>query len=331
MLSKLTKGAYFVIIISQKKGDFLMPYNDYFITPEAYATINEKLAILKANNAKGKELKAEIKELTHAKVTDNNPTEALYNAVAPETLTFSNSLTNLVQKISLLDINALDENAASLALEKLIGRDLNSRSLSLLKMALFKEIIEYKELLLSCETNAEYNEILEQISALKRKITLLEYSREEEEIRESATTANNLYFLTSSLGNVYFIESIRKNVPEEYYQAFKNLLLTIKNGTFKGLKKLTGIPYFEVRDFKIRITFDRLEGNNFIILDAFMKKDDTSLEINKGLKNREKEITLNKANFKKALNNPEFKALHETYYEDIIQFLDSTTRKGGSR
>ena len=186
-------------------------------------------------------------------------------------------------------------------------------------------------MLILASTQEEQEEIRIQIADLRRKQNLLEYTREEEAVKESSTKENNLYFLTSSLGNIYFLESLRKNVPQDYYQSFKDLLLSIKNGTFKGLKKLTDIPYFEVKDFKIRITFDHLEGNNFIILDAFMKKTDTSLQINNSMINRKKQITESKEQIKKSLNDPEFQALHYGYYQDILTFLDEKNISIGGR
>lgn len=92
---------------------------------------------------------------------------------------------------------------------------------------------------------------------------------------------NNIVFLTTTSGNIY-AEGDLASIDPEYYAGFKLLLESIKDGSFRNIKRfshahnsLKGI--LEVKDFKIRVVFDRLKANTFIILDIFTKKSDCDM------------------------------------------------------
>lgn len=101
------------------------------------------------------------------------------------------------------------------------------------------------------------------------------------EIKEKQNIKNNIVFLTSPAGNIY-AEGDLANIDSEYYQGFKDLIESIENGTFKNVKRfksvnnvLQGIS--EVREFKRRIVFDRVNKNTYIIIHVFTKKSNCDM------------------------------------------------------
>ncbi len=301
-----------------------MSYNTYFEEANKDLSLAQKIQIITINNAKAKELTSVISSLENAHTIKEEPQINISTPKA-QAQAISPTINEVSVALSILDIDTLDDEEASAKIKKILNTSIsNAYLLGIIKFNLYQEIVEYNKMLLSSDNALEMTEINKQIAMLKRKIQLLEYAREEEELIETSTEDNNIYFLTSTLGNIFFKESLRKNVPLDYYQAFKELLLTIKNGTFKGLKKLKDIPYFEVKDFKIRIIFTHLEGNNFLILDAFMKKADTSIQISNILKNRASNIAKIKESICHSLTDPNFIATQNSYYEEIISMLDES-------
>ena len=106
-------------------------------------------------------------------------------------------------------------------------------------------------------------------------------------------TENQLMYLLSDKGNCYALKDI-DSIPIDYYSSFANLLLSIKNGTFKNLKtfkaneRLNGL--LEVKEFKTRIIFRRLTNNCYIILGMFMKKTDKDMGYLRFLNKRQEQF-----------------------------------------
>ena len=180
-------------------------------------------------------------------------------------------------------------------------------------------------------TQEELLDIKMQIADLRNKIRSLDVEMEEKEVVQNATTNNDVFFLQSEMGKVYFLESLRKNIPEAYYPDFKKLLESIKNGTFIGKKYLIDLNYFELKEFKVRLTFDKLSDGNYIVIDGFMKKEDTSSKYKNYMRQMDK-VYCSRQNFYIENHlNPDFLATHTTYYQDIIDMLDKPQglKRGG--
>lgn len=98
----------------------------------------------------------------------------------------------------------------------------------------------------------------------------------EAQIATSAKIENKLLFLKTSSGSIYVENDLYGH--EEYFDSFKELLLSIENGTFKNVKRfennlqMKGIC--QVKKFKTRIIFDRLDKDKYVIIDAIIKKTD---------------------------------------------------------
>lgn len=161
-------------------------------------------------------------------------------------------------------------------------------------------------------------------------------SIEKSEIKKNHGIKNNLVFLTTLSGNIYAEQDL-SSINPEYYAGFKGLLESIENGTFKNVKRfsqsheiLKGIS--EVKDFKIRVVFDRLDKNTYIILDIFVKKTQVDAGYQDHVARRVDYYKRNKEYFKTMLSD-EVKESHGEIYSNIKDGLDNKnivkTKKSG--
>ena len=101
---------------------------------------------------------------------------------------------------------------------------------------------------------------------------------------------NNLIYLPTILGNYYILNDI-KSIDYEYYASFLELLNSIIDGTFKNVKSIINTynknNYIcEVKDFKTRVFFSKINFNTYLILGCMVKKVDTNSYYNSYLENR---------------------------------------------
>lgn len=178
-------------------------------------------------------------------------------------------------------IKDVSEDISITELEKIIKENLPSKNnpnyfkiISRMMAEILKEIMEYEEI--KSDSIGE-KEIIEETQKLidlnKRKINFIRSTKEtnEEEVKE-----NNLYFLKTTSGNIYCLNDLDK-IKNEYYESFEELFKSIKDGTFKRAKRLNSnnlktSSLSEVRGFKTRVLFDKLDENNYIIIMCVVKK-----------------------------------------------------------
>ena len=80
-------------------------------------------------------------------------------------------------------------------------------------------------------------------------------------------------------------------IKNEYYEGFEELFRSIKDGTFKGAKRLNSnnnktSSLSEVRGFKTRVLFDKLDENTYIIIMCAVKKCDYDNGYKKSIETR---------------------------------------------
>lgn len=313
-----------------------MSNNSYFSAVSDKTPLEEKIAIIKQNYINCAQVVKEIANLQ----SNSTPSIDSENKLG-EGIAFSNINTqikddidlefeSIYSKISSLELGDLKEEDIIKKINEIVPTTHNRYDciINKLKLKLYEEIIFYSQIAISASTSKDFLEIKQLIKELKRKILFLDELEQEKELTETTTVDNHLFFLTTNGGNIPFLESLRKNVPAEYYPQFKELLLEMKNGVFKGLKKFNGLGYFEVKEFKIRITFDKLSNGNYIILDAFMKKEDTSGYYNKMLQNRSGQYIKCKDYYVKKQYEEDFQTLHEGYLAEALTLLDQRNLEG---
>lgn len=180
-------------------------------------------------------------------------------------------------------IKDVSEDISITELEKIIKENLPSKNnpnyfkiISRMMAEILKEIMEYEAI--KSDSIGE-KEIIEETQKLidlnKRKINFIR-STKEKETNEEEVKENNLYFLKTTSGNIYCLNDLDK-IKNEYYESFEELFKSIKDGTFKRAKRLNSnnlktSSLSEVRGFKTRVLFDKLDENNYIIIMCVVKK-----------------------------------------------------------
>lgn len=150
-----------------------------------------------------------------------------------------------------------------------------------IKSEILSEIIELNNLLLLSGDDIKLQEeIKEMINVEKFKFSIINKGIESKDIKKEKIN-NNLVFLKTESDNTYCLRDLN-GIKKEYYKSFKDLLMSIKNGTFKNVKRLTTTnsklnSISEVRGFKTRVIFDRIDSKTYIILMCAVKKSDFDL------------------------------------------------------
>jgi len=132
---------------------------------------------------------------------------------------------------------------------------------------------------------------------------------DEDEDQETENIENQLLFLKTDAGNIQAIEEI-KSIDPSFYERIAELLNSIKDGTFKNVKRLTendkvkGIP--EVKGYQVRVVFERISSNQYVIISIFTKKSNSDRAYRQYLESKISYYKKNKDKIKKICMNPEY-------------------------
>lgn len=215
---------------------------------------------------------------------------------------------------------------------------------SRIKLELLKEIHELD--ILSEEIDLkEDKDFLKEINIEKTKlfevirtVNYVQNNKKEEQVENSIDMNNKLIFLETPTGSIY-AENDLYSIPEEYYESFKDLMLSIKNGTFRNVKMLNnnnqtlgGIS--EVKDFKTRIVFDRIGTDIYVIISIFTKKCDNDSLYRDSLVNRVDFYKKNKPYLIEMSHSEEFISKNRDIETGLLKGLEEKnlvkTLKGGN-
>lgn len=157
-------------------------------------------------------------------------------------------------------------------------------------MHYIEECVEIENFIVSEElTDDEHEEFLSELHRKQEVMNKIIEYRNQPVKQEVEIEKNNLIYLTSSSGNIYALNDL-KNIDVDYYDSFLELLNSIIDGSFKNVKNFSNNnkigQLYEVKDFKTRIVFDRIDKNTFIIISIFMKKTDKDLKYREQIVNR---------------------------------------------
>ena len=143
-------------------------------------------------------------------------------------------------------------------------------------------------------------------------------------------SSNHLIYLPTMNGNLYVNNDLLA-IPTDYYSSFRNLFISIQNGTFKGFKRLVGanniVGVSEVKDYQSRIVFDRIGPKSFVILDTFVKKVGMDKEYMDSLAGRVGIYRRMKSSLVQAIQDPDYIQKHDEFTEDILNSLDERNRE----
>ena len=196
-----------------------------------------------------------------------------------------------------------------------------------IKAELLKEIKQIKDILEEEQDKESLIEFKEDIDLLNKKIKLIREieTTKELEAETDEKITNNLIFTTTSSGNVRVLDEI-EHIDSVYYEGFIGLINSIKDSTFKNVKRFTTINsanygVSEVKDFKIRVVFDRIGPHDYVIISAFIKKSDNDKGYKNQLNHNVKSYKLQKEQLKNNLENAEFMTMQENIEKELFNKL----------
>ncbi len=190
----------------------------------------------------------------------------------------------------------------------------------------YKEIKEINELIVEDETITK-EELVECKALIEKEKTKIKYLRKsmiEEEISDIKEHKNKIILVPTIGGNIRVIDEL-EHIPNEYYDSFLELINSIINGNFKNVKTFTGNAQLtgisEVKGFKTRIVFSRLDKNTYALITAFVKKTDTDRLYKDTLKRKVSHFKENESKLKEKIKDPEFMELNELYVKELFNLL----------
>lgn len=189
-----------------------------------------------------------------------------------------------------------------------------------------KEIKEVNELISRENFSSEELTDLKSVILLeKKKIAILKQNLKHKDEVETEEEVNNEIILVPSLtGNVKLIEDLEHIHPANY-EAFLELVESIKNGTFKGVKRFTNNMRFagisEVRGFQVRIAFARVGKNKYALITAFTKKCDNDKGYRDSLTQKLSDYRLQEDKLKALAEDEEFLRENELNVERLYALL----------
>lgn len=209
-----------------------------------------------------------------------------------------------------------------------------------IKLELLKAETEYLELFRSVVDDHLFSEELQkEISSYRQKNDIISHylSSLQEEIldkdnlAEEEIKSNQLIYLPTPSGNLYVNNDLLA-IPTEYYSSFRDLFLSIQNGTFKNLKRLNKdsikkTSVVEVKDYQSRIVFDRIGSNRYIILSVFIKKVDWNNENRLSLINRVDMYRSIENRLSTLVNDAVFMKNQEEISQNILEALKNNDRE----
>ena len=142
---------------------------------------------------------------------------------------------------------------------------------------------------------------------------------------ETEDIDNTLIFVPTPAGNIRVLEDL-KAIPQDYYSGFLELFKSIKDGSFKNVKRFLEIDTLkgacEVKDFKIRVMFIRLQYDKYAILTAFMKKSDNDMGYRRPLEIKMKDYRNNASKLiKEKMDDPEYLQMNKEIEEELFRIL----------
>ena len=109
------------------------------------------------------------------------------------------------------------------------------------------------------------------------------------------------------------------------------MLQSIKDGTFKSVKRFTSGSELsglcEVKDFKVRVVFMRLNKDSYAIISAFVKKSDNDKAYRASLFKKYSDFKLVEDELIDSLSDESFIRLHKTHEEEVFRKLNQSADK----
>lgn len=191
-----------------------------------------------------------------------------------------------------------------------------------------KEIKQLNELFLGEPlSKEEMEEVKSLVVNEKRKIDLIKgvlNKKETKTTKKKEEEKNSVIFAPTTGGNIRVIEEM-KDIDASYYPAFKELLDSIIDGSFKGVKAfnnnvdLNGVS--EVKGHGVRIVFKRISKKTYALVTAFVKRSTNERGYRDSLKSKVADYRLMHDKLKEKCNDSKFMEENEFYLEELYNIL----------
>lgn len=201
-----------------------------------------------------------------------------------------------------------------------------------------KEIKEYNEIMSDKEISKEDLEDIKSIvKAESRKISLIRQTLNREnidEIKQVSSKKNKLVLVPTPGGNIRVISEL-KSMPQEYIPLFKELIDSIVDGTFKGVKTLKHhndlIGISEVRKPGVRVVFKEISKKTYAIITAFIKRSSNEAGYRNTLVSKCVDFRQIQEQLKNNLENEDFINQNNFNVEELYNILNQDEKSNKNR
>ena len=202
------------------------------------------------------------------------------------------------------------------------------------------DIKDIKEIIITDSSSMERSELEEYKSELLgtiRKRELLKeilFTKIDEE-EEVIDKSNKLIFVPIKNSDKVRIFDELKDIPQEEYEAFIELFESIKNGSFKNIRRFVNNEALngalEVKGYQVRILFQRLSKDCYAIISAFIKKTQNDSGYRNAIKNKYAEYKNIEKNLKESIKDTEFINKNKEIEDEVFRILSNgkSDDKGG--
>lgn len=297
--------------------------------------LEELLVIMNKNKAVMKEKLEEISKMTNlniekCEIKSSKPLEVAKKEASyvAKDDAFEKEITFYLKNLNKLTKQTLKEMFPKVLPEK---SNYNfERIIYRLQLEVIKSISDIEEFIKNEDLAQEEIILLEEEKAFeKEKLLYLKNALLPNEEKD-LPLENTLIFVPTIGGNIRVINELEK-IPFEYYPAFLELFLSIKNGTFKNAKRfqnnnnINGI--LEVKGFQVRIIFERLTKNTYAIISAFIKKTTIDNGYRLSMDQKVSDYFALKDSIKSLIANSDYIEQNKKYEEEVFNILASYKEK----
>lgn len=196
-----------------------------------------------------------------------------------------------------------------------------------------KEMKEIEEIILensdiSKEELLEFRQLLElekkKIFAIREVMKPVEEDTVEEEVK------NKLILVPTQLGNVRLLDELERT-PKDFYPSFLELIKSIEDGTFKGVKRFTNnhdlLGVNEVKGHQVRVVFVRLAVDTYALITAFVKKSDKDKLYQQTLCGKAVDFKAIESSLKECLSDSEFMRENDLAVSKLFELLEEKNKE----
>lgn len=317
-------------------GGFFMALSMTFLTPDSNSSTDDKIEMIRYNQSIANKMLGEVVRVSDSYEYEskaNNKPRVVSN-LNGNNISEDLEFWNIYNQICRLSVSLNNNEELADVLSEIIGND-NIRYQLLIdkvRLKLYREIIEYQRMYFDTGSEDERQSIKAIILEYKMKIDALGECLDTKEMIEASCSKNKLFFLAQDSGRVIVKEILEKeDVPKAYFSQIANLLMSIINGDFRHVKRLAPRPFYEIKFGDLRILFDKLSDDTFIIIDIFLKKTTMSTSYRDNMDSKEKQYMKYRDYFKSAVDDSELVEEQAEIMKSIMTILGCENFSFGGR